>query len=131
MKFELRTTLLVAVFACIGCTNFHDDGSLLALRIADAAKRLRASGDVELTVSYEPIGGIAQQYEVVIGQADASVPPFDRGTGLAVTSRRAGHSTHHRQFVVVPRELRVSKSNEPLLIVLQKKGDRIEVAELR
>jgi hypothetical protein len=120
--------LLILSFAC---KVFYDDSTYLAARLKKAATRLRSSSDTEAVVRYVPLGGVDQTYEVRFLPSEQSPPPYSPRPTLTVTGRTGGHTNSHRRSFSVPKELRVSKTNTFVEIVLRKNGDRIEVVELR
>lgn len=128
---RMRNLRLVLLLAVAACAFREDDSERLARQLQAGASALRNSASDEIVVRYVPAEGMAQPYEVHLGRSESTATPFDHEGRLYVTSSRAGSTTMHRHFVLVPRELHIARSNAPVEVVLRKNGNHVEVVALR
>jgi len=115
---------LLAALACLalcGCNWLSDDGVHLAYCLRDGAKALRRSADTELTVAFQPLDGTNQIYTV----------QFCQNSLVVVWSKHGGSSTYQLNYVALPQDFFLHKTNEATLVTLQKHGDRIDVVDVR
>ena len=136
-----RSVAQIAAALCLGgCFLVTDAGTRLANELKDGAASLRKSDQERLEITHRPASfpeGIHGPYEVVfqqsvdctrcgslfVGNVDTGSPGFRSG---------GGSTTYHLNFVIVPRELKIRKQkDQPVVIVLHKAGDAIEVEALR
>lgn len=104
-----------------GCKWLSDDGVHLADCLADGAKVLRGSRDTKLTVAFEPLDGTNQIYAV----------QFCKNSLVVVWSKHGGSSTHQLNYVGLPKDFYLHKTNAATWITLEKNGGRIDVVDVR
>jgi hypothetical protein len=115
---------LLTVLACLalcGCEWLSDDGVHLAECLKSGAKALQRSADRELTVAFEPLDGTNQIYTV----------QFCRDSAVVVWSKHGGSSTYQLNYVAMPKDFYLHKTNEATLVTLRKNGDRVDVVDVR
>jgi len=115
---------LLAALACLalcGCDWLSDDGVHLAECLKAGAKALQRSADTELTVAFEPLDGTNQVYTV----------QFCRNSAVVVWSKHGGSSTYQLNYVALPKDFYLHKTNEATLVTLRKNGDRVDVVDVR
>jgi hypothetical protein len=115
---------LLAALACAGlcgCGWLEDDGVHLAYCLKDGAKALQRSADTELTVAFQPLDGTNQNYTV----------QFCRNSLVVVWSKHGGSSTYQLNYVALPQDFYLHKTNEATFVTLRKNGDRIDVVAVR
>ena len=115
---------LLAALLCAGlcgCGWLEDDGVHLAYCLKDGAKALQRSADTELTVAFQPLDGTNQIYTV----------QFCRNSLVVVWSKHGGSSTYQLNYVALPQDFFLHKTNEATFVTLRKNGDRIDVVAVR
>jgi hypothetical protein len=126
---------LIALYSVIlsGCSLMEDNATHLAFELKRGARSLRWSSKTEMIVSYKPLTGIKQSYFVEI---NPTVPPASSDTiqygGIRVGGENIEmtFTSYHQRFVFVPKRLFADKKDTITTIVLRKRNNRIEVAEL-
>lgn len=114
--------ILAAVgLALCGCDQLSDDGVHLAECLRDGAKALRRSADAELTVAFEPLNGTNQIYTV----------QFCKDSAVVVWSKHGGSSTYQLNYVALPQDFYLHKTNAATWVTLRKNGNRIDVVDAR
>lgn len=112
------------LFACAGlcgCDSFSDDGVELAECMKAGAQELQGSAKTELTVAFVPLDGTNQVYTVQICKDSAVV----------VWSQHGGSSTYQLNYVALPQDFYLHKTNAATWVTLRKNGGRIEVVDAR
>ena len=99
----------------------EDDGVHLAECLKAGAKALQGSTDTELTVAFEPLDGTNQIYTVQICKNSAVV----------VWSKHGGSSTYQLNYVALPQDFYLQKTNVATFVTLRKNGGRIDVVNAR
>jgi len=115
---------LLAALACLalcGCDWLSDDGVHLAECLKAGAKALQRSADTELTVAFEPLDGTNQVYTV----------QFCKNSMVVVWSKHGGSSTYQLNYVALPKDFYLHRTNEATLVTLRKNGDRVDVVDVR
>jgi hypothetical protein len=115
---------MLAALACLalcGCGWLEDDGVHLAYCLRDGAKALERSTDTELTVAFQPLDGTNQIYTV----------QFCKNSAVVVWSKHGGSSTYQLNYVALPRDFYLHKTNAATFVTLRKDGDRIDVVDVR
>ena len=118
-----RFRLFLAVLTCAGlcgCEWLEDNGVHMAYCLKDGAQKLAKSGDRELVVRYEPLGGVNQIYDV----------QFCPDSVVLVTGTNGGTSTYHLNYVHVGLAFYLTKTNEATFVTLRKVGGRIDVVDV-
>jgi len=118
ISFFLIVTICVAL---CGCKWLSDDGVHLAESLKAGAKALQRSADTELTVAFEPLDGTNQVYTVQIC----------KNSLVVVWSKHGGSSTYQLNYVSLPQDFYLHKTNEATFVTLRKNGDRIDVVNAR
>jgi hypothetical protein len=109
-----------ACLALCGCDWLSDDGVHLAECLKAGAGTLQRSADKELTVAFVPLDGTNQLYTV----------QFCKNSMVVVWSKHGGSSTYQLNYVALPKDFYLRKTNEATLVTLQKNGDRIDVVNV-
>ena len=115
---------LLAALVCAGlcgCEWLEDDGVHLAYCLKAGAHALHRSADKELTVAFEPLDGTNQNYTV----------QFCQNSLVVVWSKHGGSSTYQLNYVALPQDFFLHKTNEATFVTLRKNGDRIDVVDVR
>lgn len=119
-----RNIVVIISFSLLcSCESLISDASTrLAYQIRDEAAALRTSGASSRTFEHFPKkwpDGVSGDYSIHIGQS------------IGVLPTRSG-TTYHRNFVFVPRDLRIShREGEPTLITLEVKNGQVWLTDLR
>lgn len=113
--------IAVICLALCGCEWLSDDGVHLAESLKDGANALQRSADTELTVAFEPLDGTNQIYTV----------QFCKNSAVVVWSKHGGSSTYQLNYVALPQDFYLHKTNEATFVTLRKNGDRIDVVKVR
>jgi hypothetical protein len=120
----VRIPFFIIAAICValcGCDWLSDDGVHLAETLKTGAKALQRSADTELTVAFEPLDGTNQTYTM----------QFCKNSAVVVWSKHGGSSTYQLNYVALPQDFYLHKTNEATLITLRKGGDRIDVVNVR
>lgn len=120
MRISFFIIAAVGIALC-GCDWLSDDGVHLAYCLKNGAKALQRSADTELTVAFEPLDGTNQIYTV----------QFCKGSAVVVWSKHGGSSTYQLNYVELPLDFYLHKTNAATLVTLRKNGDRIDVVDAR
>ena len=125
---RISSFIIVAIcLALCGCEWLEDDGVHLAESLKAGAKALQRSTDTELTVTFEPLDGTNQIYTV----------QFCKDSLVVVWSKHGGSSTYQLNYVALPQDFCLHKTNEATFVTLRKNGpgstggERIEVVNVR
>jgi hypothetical protein len=110
------------------CGIFEDNGTHLAFALVRAAQALRASGDQERVVDYEPMTGIDQHYEIRLRPSHQATAPY--GGYVIVTGRNGGGTSYQAREVFITRAFEVSKFMQAAHITLRNNAGRIELVAL-
>jgi hypothetical protein len=127
-QFVLGLFLLVGLTGC----DFTDAATRLAHDLEREAKTLRATGEATRAFTHNPKSapdGVTGPYTVTF-----KAGPLGKGfLGFSKGSTEVWHHTsYHLRFVEVPRDLKIRKvEGEGFVVVLSRKGDAIEVTDLR
>jgi hypothetical protein len=116
----MRISILIVGAVCLalgGCDWLSDDGVHLAECLKAGAKTLQRSTDTELTVAFVPLDGTNQVYTV----------QFCKDSAVVVWSKHGGSSTYQLNYVTLPQDFLLHKTNAATFITLRKDGDRIDV----
>jgi hypothetical protein len=113
--------ILVAGLLMAGCQWLSDDGVHLAESLKAGAKTLRGSADTELTVAFEPLDGTNQIYTV----------QFCKNSAVVVWSKHGGSSTYQLNYVALPQDFLLHKTNAATFVTLRKVDGRIDVVNVR
>ncbi|HVU08922.1 MAG TPA: hypothetical protein VHG89_10300 [Verrucomicrobiae bacterium] len=116
MRISIFIVAAVGLALC-GCKWLSDDGVHLAFCLKAGAQTLRHSANTELTVAFEPLDGTNQIYTV----------QFCKDSVVVVWSKHGGSSTYQLNYVALPQDFYLHKTNEATFITLRKNGDRIDV----
>jgi hypothetical protein len=119
-----RLKLLLAGLMCAGlcgCGWPEDDGVHLAECLKAGAQTLQQGADRELTVVFEPLDGTNQIYSV----------QFCKNSAVVVWSKHGGSSTYQLNFVALPRDFYLHKTNAATWVTLRKEDGRIDVVDAR
>jgi hypothetical protein len=119
-----KCKFLLAALACMslcGCEWLEDDGVHLAYCLKDGANALQHSADKEMTVAFEPLDGTNQVYTV----------QFCRNSLVVVWSKHGGSSTYQLNYVALPKDFYLHKTNQATFVTLRKTGDRVDVVDVR
>jgi hypothetical protein len=119
-KIKLLLGVLVCAGLC-GCNWLSDDGVHLAESLKAGAKALQRSPATELTLTFEPLDGTNQIYTV----------QFCKNSAVVVWSKHGGSSTYQLNYVALPQDFYLHKTNEATFVTLRKNGDRIDVVNVR
>ena len=119
-KYKCLLAALVCASLC-GCKWLSDDGVHLAECLKAGARTLQRSADKELTVAFEPLDGTNQIYTV----------QFCKDSLVVVWSKHGGSSTYQLNYVALPQDFLLHKTNEATFVTLRKNGDRVEVVDVR
>jgi hypothetical protein len=126
----MRISFFIIAVTCLalcGCDELSDDGVHLAETLKAGAKALQRSPATELTVTFEPLDGTNQIYTV----------QFCRNSLVVVWSKHGGSSTYQLNYVSLPQDFYLHKTNEATFVTLRKNGpsrtgeDRIDVVNVR
>jgi hypothetical protein len=117
---KLLAALLAGAGLC-GCGWLEDDGVHLAECLKAGAQTLRQSTGTELTVVFEPLDGTNQIYAV----------QFCKNSAVVVWSKHGGSSTYQLNFVALPRDFYLHKTNAATWVTLRKEDGRIDVMDAR
>jgi hypothetical protein len=119
----VRISFIIAAvcLAVAGCNWLSDDGVHLAYCLKDGARALQRSADPELTVAFTPLDGTNQIYTV----------QFCKDSLVVVWSQHGGSSTYQLNYVALPQNFLLHKTNAAMFITLRKNGDRIDVVNVR
>ena len=126
----MRISFFIIAAICLafcGCKWLSDDGVHLAESLKAGAKALQSSSDTELTVAFEPLDGTNQIYTV----------QFCKNSAVVVWSKHGGSSTYQLNYVALPQDFYLQKTNEAMFVTLRKNGpirtgqERIEVVNVR
>ena len=119
---RISSFIIAAIcLALCGCDWLSDDGVHLAESLKDGANALQRSADTELTVAFEPLDGTNQIYTV----------QFCKNSAVVVWSKHGGSSTYQLNYVALPQDFYLHKTNEATFVTLRKNGDRIDVVKVR
>jgi len=121
-QLGLFLTLLLGLAGC------GDPATRLADELEHEAKALRRSGETTRSFIHKP-KGLPES-----ANGAYTVKFVTRGHGyLGFYGNALGCSTsYHRRFVEVPKDLTISKrQGEPVVVVLTRIGDTVQVTELR
>ena len=119
--------IAVAGLVLAGCDWLSDDGVHLAECLKAGANELRHSANTELTVAFVPLDGTNQIYTV----------QFCKNSLVVVWSKHGGSSTYQLNYVSLPQDYYLLKTNAATLITLRKNGlgqtggERIDVVDVR
>ena len=142
-KMSVLVTCAARIGAALflgGCVLITDAATRLANELKDGAATLRSSNQDRLEIVHKPLSfpeGVHGPYEVVFQQSVnctqcGSLWVHDLDTNNPEFKPGGGSTSYHRNFVIVPQELKIRKpKGQPLVIVLRKAGDAIEVEALR
>jgi hypothetical protein len=119
-KYKSLLTALACLALC-GCNWLEDDGVHLAYCLKDGAKALQRSADMEATIAFEPLDGTNQVYTV----------QFCQNSAVVVWSKHGGSSTYQLNYVALPKDFYLHKTNAATLVTLRKNGDRVDVVDVR
>ena len=137
----MRFAAIALGLVLAGCFMLTDGATRLAGALGDAAGRLRASSEQRLEFGYIPDGrpdGVRGRYEIVL--QESTNHPRQGGALLVGDLDSQAYALHgynwsttsHLRHVAVPATLTIRKpAGEPTIFVLQKRGDAIDVVELR
>ena len=140
LRFKLSVLLVLSALGLNACILFTDAGTRLAEEIKDGADTLRRSEKERLEVVHTPLSvlsGIKGPYEVEFQQSInctkcRTLSVTDTGYESGNYSPGGGSTTYQTNFVIVPHELKIQKKKgEPVVIVLHKRDNAIEVESLR
>ncbi len=135
-----KAVVFFAVISLSSCILLTDAGTRLAYDIKDGAAKLRSSDQERLEVTHTPISilsGIKGPYEVVFQQSVdctkcGSMWVDDINYEGKNYQPGGGTTSYHKNFVIVPHELKVNKNKgESVVVVLHKAGKDIEVESIR
>lgn len=107
--------------ALCGCDWLSDDGVHLAECLKTGAETLQRSTDGKLTMAFEPLDGTNQIYTV----------QFCIDSLVVVWSKHGGSSTYQLNYVALPQDFYLHKTNEATFVTLRKNGGRIDVVNVR
>jgi len=119
-KYKCLLTSLACLALC-GCDWLSDDGVHLAYCLKAGAKALQRSADSETTIAFEPLDGTNQVYTV----------QFCQNSAVVVWSKHGGSSTYQLNYVALPKDFYLHKTNAATLVTLRKNGDRVDVVDVR
>jgi hypothetical protein len=126
----LRIPFFIIAVICValcGCNWLSDDGVHLAETLKAGAKALQGRADTELTVTFEPLDGTNQIYTV----------QFCKNSAVVVWSKHGGSSTYQLNYVALPQDFYLHKTNAGTFVTLRKNGpsrtgeERIDVENVR
>jgi hypothetical protein len=119
-KYKSLLVALVCAGLC-SCNWLEDDGVHLAYCLKAGAKALQRSADTESTIAFEPLDGTNQVYTV----------QFCQNSAVVVWSKHGGSSTYQLNYVTLPKDFYLHKTNAATLVTLRKNGDRVDVVDVR
>jgi hypothetical protein len=126
----VRISFFIIAAICVslcGCKWLSDDGVHLAESLKAGARALQGSAATELTVAFEPLDGTNQIYTV----------QFCKDSLVVVWSKHGGSSTYQLNYVALPQDFLLHKTNEATWVTLRKNGpsrtgeERIDVVNVR